>query len=322
MSAARRDLGDTGLQVHPLCLGGNVFGWTADEDASFAVLDAYAEGGGNFLDTANAYSSWAPGNRGGESETIIGRWLRSRGVRSQMVVATKVGAALDGSGQPGGLRPDLLRAGLDASRERLGVERVDLYYAHYDDPDTPLDETLGGFDDLVREGAVSAIGASNHEAARLDAALRLSRERGWARYAVLQTAYNLMDRAGYESELEGLGQEEGLGVATYFALARGFLSGKYRPGQPLPGSARAQGVAASYLNDRGARVLEALDTVAGGHGATPAQVSLAWLMARPSVTAPIASATSAEQVRELLGAAELSLSPADVELFEEASGGS
>jgi aryl-alcohol dehydrogenase (NADP+) len=304
----RRRLGRSGIEVTPLCLGGNVFGWTADQDASLAVLDAYAEAGGNFVDTANVYSAWAPGNRGGESETIVGSWLAARGGTHGMVVATKVGMA-GGPDQPKGLARDHVLRGAEASLRRLGVDRIDLFYAHEDDPATPLEETLAAFGELVDQGLVRAIGASNIAPSRLEEALRISAERGLPRYEVLQPPYNLMDRESFEGAAQELCLREELGVAVYFGLARGFLTGKYRPGRPLPGSARAAGIVRQYLNDRGAAVLDALDEVAQAHDATPAQVALAWATTRPGVTAAIASATSAGQVRELAGSADLPLTP-------------
>jgi aryl-alcohol dehydrogenase-like predicted oxidoreductase len=315
----RRPLGRSGLEVFPLCLGGNVFGWSADEEASIAVLDAYLEAGGNFLDTANVYSAWAPGNAGGESEAIIGRWMEARGARDRIVLATKVGQA-GGPGQVKGLGREHVRRGVEASLGRLCTDRIDLYYAHEDDAGTPLEETLGAFDELVREGLVRAIGASNYDAPRLAEALRISGERGLARFEVFQPRYNLVDRDRYEGELEALCLAEGLGVAPYFAIARGFLTGKYRPGGPVPRSARAAGVLRDYLDDdRATRTLDAVDAVAREARATSAQVALAWLMAHPGITAPIASATSPEQVRELTGAAELRLEAAQLARLDEAS---
>jgi aryl-alcohol dehydrogenase-like predicted oxidoreductase len=303
----RRELGRSGLHVAPLCLGGNVFGWGADEEASAAVLDAYVAAGGNAVDSANVYSAWVPGNRGGESEEIIGRWLAGRADREDLVIATKVGMA-GGPGQPKGLTREIILRGAEESLHRLQVDRIDLFYAHEDDPETPLEETLGAFDELVRQGVVRAIGASNYPAERLTEALRLSEQRGLARFEALQPPYNLVDRGGYEGELQEICLAENLGVATYFSLARGFLSGKYRAGRPLPDSPRAPGVARDYMNDRGLAVLETLDRVAMAQGASHAQVALAWVMARPGVTCAVASATTPDQARELMGAVDLELS--------------
>jgi aryl-alcohol dehydrogenase-like predicted oxidoreductase len=317
--AMTRQLGRTGLQVHPLCLGGNVFGWSADEAASDAVLDAYAEAGGNFLDTAECYSGWAPGNSGGESETIIGDWMRRRGNRGQMVVATKVGATMEGGPMPRGLRPERIREAVEGSLRRLQIDSIDLYYAHYEDPETPQDETLGAFDELVREGLVRSIGASNHSPAQLREALSISDRQGLARYEVLQPHYNLLEREAYEGELEELAAAEGIATCPYYALARGFLTGKYRPGQPLPESVRAGGVASIVESERGRRLLAELDEVARAHDATPAQVAVAWLLAQPTVAAPIASATRPEQVRDLMGAAEVALDADEVARLEAAA---
>jgi aryl-alcohol dehydrogenase-like predicted oxidoreductase len=305
-----RELGRTGLQVHPLCLGGNVFGWSADEAASFAILDAYAEGGGNFVDTADSYSRWVPGNDGGDSEAIIGRWLRERGNRDEIVLATKVGSDM-GLGR-NCVSAEYVRTAVEASLRRLQVDHVDLLYAHWDVPETPIAETLGALDELVRAGKVRAIGASNYSAARLAEALAVSDREGLARYGVLQPPYNLVDRSEYEGELEALSRTEGLGVAPYFGLAAGFLTGKYRRGGDAPRSVRAPGVASKYSGERSWSVLDATLDVAARLEVTPAQVALGWLMARPSITSPIASATSPEQVRELLGATAVALTPEDV----------
>ena len=315
--APRRTLGRSGLEISPFCLGGNVFGWSADEETSFAVLDAYVEAGGNGIDTANVYSGWVPGNEGGESETIVGRMAVGRGDRDELVIATKVGMA--GGVHPKGLARDQVLRGAEGSLRRLGADRIDLFYAHEDDPDTPLAETLAAFGELLDQGVVRAIAASNYSAARLAEALALSEREGLPRYEGLQTAYNLVDRAGYEGELEELCLREGLGAAAYYALARGFLSGKYRPGQPIPASPRAPGVTASYLNERGFAILAAVDEVADAHGATEAQVALAWVMARPSMTCAVASATSVEQVRELAGAMDLVLAEEEIARLDAAA---
>jgi aryl-alcohol dehydrogenase-like predicted oxidoreductase len=317
--AARRPFGRSGLEVSPLRLGGNVFGWTVDADTSIAVLDAYVEAGGNAVDTANTYSGWVPGNRGGESEEIIGRWLAGRADRDEIVIATKVGR--EGGVHPRGLSRDHVLRGAEGSLRRLGVERIDLYYAHADDPTTPLAETLAAFAELIDQGLVRAIGASNYSAERLAEALAVSAEEGLPRFEGLQTEYNLLDRREYEGGLEELCAREGLGVAAYFALARGFLSGKYRPGAPIPATPRAGSVVRSYLNDRGLAVLAAVDAVGEARGATAAQVALAWVMARPSVSCAVASATSVAQVRELAGAMDLVLSPQEIARLDAASAG-
>ncbi len=305
MSARRVPLAATNLEVSPLCLGGNVFGWSIGEAASFAVLDAYLAAGGNFIDTANIYSAWGPGNRGGESETIIGRWIASRGVRDEVVIATKVGMA--GGDHAKGLTRALVRTGIEGSLKRLGVDRIDLFYAHEDDAETPLDETTAAFDELVREGLVGAVGASNYDATRFSAALAASDANHLTRYSVMQAWFNLAERDKYEGALERLCADEGIGVLSYFSLARGFLTGKYRPGQEAGASPRAEGVIERFMNPAGLAVLDVLDDVAERHGATPAQVSLAWLIARPSVVGPVASATTPEQVREIVKAIDLRL---------------
>ena len=306
-------LGTSDLDVFPLNLGGNVFGWTIDEEQSFAVLDAYAAAGGNFVDTADVYSSWKPGNSGGESETILGRWLAARGNRDDIIVATKVGA-LEGYT---GLSAKNVRAAAEASLRRLGVDHIDLYYSHYDDPDTPVEETLTAYDELVREGKVRYIAASNFTPARLRESLAFSAANGVAGYVALQPHYNLVERAGYEDELAGVVAEAGLSSVPYFALAKGFLTGKYRDGAQVD-SVRAGG-ASAYLDERGTRVLAALDEVAQAHDTTLAAVSLAWLAAQPTVAAPIASARTPEQLADLLPMAELKLTDAELAELTEAS---
>ncbi len=315
----KRQLGRTGLEVVPLCLGGNVFGWTADEAASFAVLDAYVEGGGNFIDTADTYSAWVSGHTGGESETIIGRWMRARGNRDRLVIATKLGKQMGTGPHDRGLSRQYMLREVEASLRRLQTDVIDLYQAHEDDQTTPLEETMGAFDELIRQGKVRAIGASQHSPERVAEALKVSDQHGYARYTCMQPLYNLMARTVYEGTLEALCQEQGLGVITYSSLASGFLTGKYRPNKDLPTSQRAAGIQQRYMNEKGWRVLAAVDRVAEAHGATPAQVALAWIMARPGITAPIASGTSAAQVRELLGAAELRLSDEDMAALNAAS---
>ncbi|HEX6011662.1 MAG TPA: aldo/keto reductase [Geminicoccaceae bacterium] len=312
----KREIGRSGLRVAPLCLGGNVFGWTADERTSFALLDAFVAAGLDFVDTADVYSTWVPGHAGGESETIIGNWLKRRGGRDRVVIATKVGSEM-GPGRKGLSKGYILRAVEDSLR-RLQTDHIDLYQSHYDDPTTPLEETLAAYGELIRAGKVRAIGASNYGAARLAEALRVSAKSGLPRYECLQPEYNLYDRAGYEAELEPLCREHGLGVITYFSLARGFLTGKYRSEADLGQSPRGSGVG-KYLDERGRRILAALDEVAAEHRATPAQVALAWLIARPSVTAPIASATGLEQLQDLIAATRLQLDAATVERLDQAS---
>ncbi len=314
-----RKLGRTGLKVAALCLGGNVFGWTADQEASFAVLDAYVEGGGNFIDTADVYARWAPGSTGGESETILGRWMRARGNRAQIILATKVGSRMgDGPNEQGLSRQHIMQA-VEASLRRLQTDYIDLYQAHYDDPDTPPDETMQAFDDLVHQGKVRYLGASNFSAWRLTRSLWESEKHGYARYECVQPPYSLVNRETYERDLEACCRELGLGVITYSSLAGGFLSGKYRAGKDLPVTARAQTVQRRYMHERGFAILEQVEHVAARHGATPAQVALAWILARPGITAPIASATSVGQVRELLGALDLTLEADEIEALARVS---
>lgn len=312
-----RQLGRSGIQVPVLTFGGNVFGWTIDEQTSFSLLDALVEKGLNFIDTADVYSRWAPGNKGGESEVIIGNWLKKSGKRDQIVLATKVGMDL-GDGKTG-LAPAYIRQAVDASLKRLQTDYIDLYQAHRDDADTPLQETLAAFDALIKEGKVRAIGASNYADDRLREALKISADNGLARYETLQPEYNLYDRAGYESGLEQVAVEHGLGVINYYSLASGFLSGKYRSKEDATKSARGQGVVEKYLNDRGLKIVNALVQIADARHASPAQVALAWQIARPSVTAPIVSATSLTQVDELAKAAVLKLKDEDLRLLSEVS---
>jgi aryl-alcohol dehydrogenase-like predicted oxidoreductase len=306
-------LGNTELDVYGLCLGGNVFGWTIDEERSFAVLDAYVQAGGNFIDTADSYGRRGPGGPG-ESERIIGRWMATRGNRDRLVIATKVGMSTDLKG----LSAANVRAGAEASLERLGIERIDLYYAHEDDPQTPLQESLKAFGELIEDGLIGYAAASNYSAERLRQALALARREGVAEFVALQPHYNLMERE-YEQELAPLCAEEGLACIPYFALARGFLSGKYRAGGEQVQSPRAGGVQESYANERGFAVLEALDQIAQAHEAAVASVSLAWLRAKPTVVAPIASATSPEQVAELVASVELELSAEELTRLDDAS---
>ena len=312
----RRELGKSGLKVAPLALGGNVFGWTADEAMSFKLLDAFVARGFNLIDTADTYSKWVPGNRGGESETIIGKWLKQRGVRDKVVIATKVGMEM--APDKKGLSKAYVLGEAEDSLKRLQTDYIDLYQSHTDDAATPLEETLEAYAQLVKQGKVRAIGASNYGAERLAQALQVSAQHGYPSYQSLQPHYNLYERADYESKLEPLCQQKGIGVITYFSLARGFLTGKYRSEADLAKSPRGQGVK-SHLNERGFRILDALDKVARQRGSTPARVSLAWLIARPSVTAPIASATNPEQLNELIEATNLELDPASIELLNQAS---
>lgn len=302
--------------MSPITLGGNVFGWSIDEQASHAVLDAFVAAGGTSIDTANTYSAWVPGNAGGESEAIIGRWLETRGGDDGLVVATKVGMA--GGEQPKGLSREIIRRAAEESLTRLRLDRIQLYYAHDDDPDTPLEETLRAFDELVREGIVGAIAASNYSAARLAEALEISEREGLARFEGLQPRFNLIDRDDVEGGAGEVCRAHGLGIAAYSSLARGFLTGKYRRDRPLPEGARTPGVARDYLDDRAFAVLDAVDAVAAAHGATPAQVALAWIVAQPGLTSALAGATSPDQVRELMGAQELRLTPDEVARLDAA----
>ena len=312
----KRKLGASGLAVGPLALGGNVFGWTADEPRSFQILDAFAASGLNLIDTADVYSKWAPGHQGGESETIIGKWLKRSGSRGKVIIATKAGMEM-GPNRKGLAKSYILRAAED-SLQRLQTDYIDLYQAHTDDPGTPLEETLEAFAQLIKQGKVRAIGTSNYSAARLSEALRIAEQHGLPSYQSLQPLYNLCDRSDYETNLEPVCRKHGFGVITYFSLASGFLTGKYRSEADLSKSARGQAVK-KYLNERGFRILLALDQVAEQYHSTPARVSLAWLMARPSVTAPIASATSLEQLTDLVKATKLALDLSAVEILNQAS---
>ena len=312
----KRKLGNSGLEIFPLAFGGNVFGWTADEPRSFKLLDAFVASGFNFIDTADVYSKWAPGNKGGESETIMGKWLRRSGNRKKVIIATKVGSEM-GPGKKGLSKSYILRAVEDSLR-RLQTEYIDLYQSHIDDPDTPLEETLEAYAQLIRQGKIRAIGASNYSAERLSQALQASEQQGYPSYQSLQPLYNLYERADYETKLESVCREKGLGVITYFSLASGFLTGKYRSEKDLSQSARGERVK-KYLNDRGVRILQALDQVAKQYNSTPATVSLAWLIARPTITAPIASATSLDQLNALIEAPKLDLDHSAIELLNQAS---
>jgi aryl-alcohol dehydrogenase-like predicted oxidoreductase len=311
-----KNLGRTSLKVSPLCLGGNVFGWTADETASFAVLDAMVDAGLNFLDTADVYSVWVPGHQGGESETVIGKWLERRGRRDDVVIATKVGMQMAPDRK--GLSAAHIIRSAEQSLRRLQTDHIDVYFSHSDDATVPLEETLGAYQKLMAAGKIRAIGASNYTAPRLREALEISRKDSLPRYEVLEPQYNLYARSDYEAELEPLCVQEQIGVITYFALASGFLSGKYRTAADAAKSARGKGVIDKYLNPRGLNILAALDDVGNRHRASPASVALAWQIARPSITAPIASATTVEQMKELAAATRLRLDAGDIEQLNTA----
>ena len=312
----KRKLGNSGLEVAPLAFGGNVFGWTVDEKTGFELLDAFVANGFNLIDTADVYPKWVAGNQGGESEAMIGNWLRRSGRRHDVVVATKVGMEMAPDRK--GLSKEHILRSADESLQRLQTDYIDLYQSHKDDPSTPLEETLEAYDHLIGEGKVRAIGASNYSAARLQEALSVSRSRGLPRYESLQPLYNLYDRAVYEDELEPLCARENLGVIPYYSLAAGFLSGKYRSEADLAQSARG-GSVKKYLDERGFGILSALDEVAAKYDSTPARVALAWLIARPSITAPIASATSLDQLNDLIEATKLRLDHDSIELLNRAS---
>jgi aryl-alcohol dehydrogenase-like predicted oxidoreductase len=312
-----RTLGRSSLRVAPLCLGGNVFGWTANEAASFTVLDALVGAGLNFIDTADVYSMWVPGHRGGESETVIGNWLKRAVRRKDIVIATKVGMEMAPDRK--GLSAVHIARSVEESLRRLQTDHIDLYFSHCDDATVPFEETLGAYQKLLTQGKVRAIGASNHTAVRLAEALEVSRKNGLPRYEVLQPHYNLYARSEYESALEPLCLEQQIGVVSYFALASGFLSGKYRAPADAAKSVRGDGVVAKFLNERGLRILAALDDVGRRYGASPASVALAWQIARPSITAPIASATTVNQLTDLVAATQLKLDQAAIEQLNTAS---
>lgn len=314
-----RPLGRSDLMVSPLCFGGNVFGWTVDERTTCSLLDAWIDAGFNFVDTADVYSRWAPGHSGGESESLIGRWVRQGGRRSRLLVASKVGLDM-GEGRIG-LKPERIREAVEASLRRLHVECIDLYQAHRDDESTPLEATLEAFARLIEQGKVRAIGASNYSSTRLQAALDASARLGLPRYESLQPPYNLYERAGFEEDLQALCQREKLGVINYAALATGFLTGKYRSAEDAARSPRGAKAVQRYLNPRGERILRALDQAAERANATPAQVAVAWAMAQPGITSPIVSATSLAQLQELVKAAALQLDAQTLALLEEASAG-
>ncbi len=312
----RRKLGNTGFEISPLALGGNVFGWTIDEAASFKILDAFIAAGFNLVDTADIYAQWVPGNRGGESETIIGNWLKKSGKRSEVIVATKVGMEM--APDKKGLSAAYIFRAVEDSLKRLQTDHIDLYQAHKDDPDTPLEGTLEAFGKLMKDGKVRAIGASNYSGPRLLQALEVSKKHGLPAYQTLQPEYNLYDCAAYEKNHEPICVANGLGVISYFSLASGFLTGKYRSEKDLSKSPRGGGIK-KYLNERGFRILKALDEVAGEYNSTPARVALAWLIARPSITAPIASATNLEQLKDLIEATKLQLNQGSIEILNRAT---
>ncbi len=312
----KRELGNSGIQVAPLALGGNVFGWTVDEATGFRVLDAAVEAGLNLIDTADVYSTWVPGHQGGESETIIGKWLKQNGRRKDVIIATKVGNVM--SPEKKGLAKAYILRAVEDSLRRLQVETIDLYQSHVDDPATPIEETLETYAQLVREGKVRAIGASNFTAERLTQSLAISKEHGYPSYVSLQPLYNLYERADYETKLEPTCLANHLGVIPYFSLASGFLTGKYRSEKDLSKSPRGSRVK-KYLDERGLRILAALDEVSKRLNATPASTALAWLIGRPSITAPIASATSVEQVKDLVAATQLQLDREATETLNRAS---
>lgn len=311
----KRRLGNSDLQIAPVVLGGNVFGWTIDEPTSFDVLDGFVDAGFNLVDTADVYSRWKPGNEGGESETIIGNWMKKRGNRSKIIVATKTGMELaDGKG----LAKVRILKRVEDSLRRLQTDYIDLFQSHKDDPDTPQEETLEAYEELVKQGKIRVIGASNFNAARLGEALEISKQKGYPSYISLQPQYNLYDRDMFEAELEPFCLEHNLGVITYFSLASGFLTGKYHSPEDYHKSARGPGMK-RFMNDRGMKMLDALDEVSKQLNATQAQVALAWLIARKSVTAPIVSATSTEQLKDILKAAELKLDAVAIDKLDTAS---
>jgi len=312
----KRELGKSGIKVNPVAFGGNVFGWTIDEKTSFELLDTFVDSDLDFIDTADVYSAWKPGNKGGESETIIGNWLKKSGKRDKVIIATKVGKPMGPDKK--GLSKAYITQAVEASLKRLQTDYIDLYQSHDDDKDTPLTETLATYTDLIKQGKVRAIGASNYTADRLEQALEISETTGLAAYQCLQPEYNLYDREGYEKDLEGVCKQYGLGVINYYSLASGFLTGKYRSEADLSQSQRGQGVK-KYLNDRGFRILKALDEVAVNYKSTPASIALAWVIARPGITAPIASATSTKQLKSIIDATQLNLDDDSIKLLNDAS---
>ncbi len=312
-----RQLGRSTLQVSPLCFGGNVFGWTVNEATSFALLDAWVDAGFNFIDTADVYSTWVPGHTGGESENVLGRWFKKSGKRDQVVLATKVGKPM-GPGKTG-LKPVYIRQAVEASLTRLQTDVIDLYQSHDDDATTPMEDTLGAFDDLIKAGKVRAVGASNFTANRLALALKTSAQNGLTRYETLQPLYNLYDRTPFEETLGPLCRSENVSVINFYTLAAGFLTGKYRSAQDADKSPRGTNVTAKYLNERGLKILAALDAMATRYNAKPGQIATAWLMAQPGVTSPIASATTLQQLKELIAATQIQLTDEDIATLNTAS---
>jgi len=306
--AEKRKIGNSTLEVKPFALGGNVFGWTADEKTSFDILDAYVDAGFDFIDTANSYSSWVEGNKGGESETIIGNWLKKTGKRDNIVISTKVGSEISPTNK--GLRKDYILKQADASLKRLQTDYIDLYFTHYDDLSTPIDETLEAYAKLISQGKVGFIGVSNMSAQRIEESLKISKEAGYPEYICLQPEYNLYDREKYESEYKPIAEKYGLGVISYYSLASGFLTGKYKPGQSIEGKRSA--AVKNYMNPKGEKVIQVLTEVAEGLNATPAQVALAWLIAQPTITAPIASVSKSSQL-DILKAVDLKLTDEMIE---------
>ena len=313
----KRRLGRSELHISPFILGTNVFGHTVDEKTGFEILDAFREAGFETIDTANSYSMWAPGNKGGESESIIGKWMKDRGARKEMIIATKVGWEIPPD--INGLSREQIMSEVEKSLRRLQTDYIDLYQSHRDDPDTPQEETLAAYDELIQQGKVRVIGASNYSAERLAEAVEISNQNNYPRYESLQPNYSLYVREDFEKETEKLCLDEEIGVITYFSLASGFLTGKYRSEDDLGKSVRGRSVRERYFNDRGWNILSALDSISSSNSATPAQVALAWLLHRPSVTAPISSATSVPQLKELLGSVEIKLSEEEIKLLDEAS---
>jgi len=311
-----RELGKSGLQVSPLCFGGNVFGWTVDKKQSFTLLDAFIDAGFNFIDTADTYSWWVPGNKGGESETIIGKWMAERKNRDQIILSTKTGS--QNNERPANVSKEFIISSIEGSLRRLKTDYIDLYQTHFDDENTPVEETLAAYDQLVKEGKVRVIGTSNMSPERIRESLKVSETEGFPKYQTLQPLYNLMERESYEKELMGIVKANNMGVLSYYSLASGFLTGKYRSKDDLNKSQRGGGVK-KYLDEKGIRVLEALDKISEKHDTTQASISLAWLMARPTITSPIVSATSLKQMESIIKAPQLKLDREDMDLLNEVS---